>query len=131
MSESNPSKLSAHINELRKRVFYVLITLTVVFAVLFPFSGSLYHYLAQPLLEHLPKGQQLIATGLASTFFTPIKLVMLVALFISMPCLLYQVWMFIAPGLYKNERRLLWPLMAFSIALHTERPTQRHKRHTQ
>jgi sec-independent protein translocase protein TatC len=79
----------------------------VVLLCLLPFANKLYALLAQPLLDKLPKGGQLIATQVASPFFAPMKLAFFVALVLAMPWLLYQAWAFVAPGLYRREKR--WP----------------------
>jgi sec-independent protein translocase protein TatC len=89
----------------------------VVLLCLLPFANRLYALLAQPLLAHLPKGGQMVAIEVASPFFTPLKLSFFVALMIAMPVVLYQAWAFVAPGLYKHEKRLAMPLLASSVAL--------------
>ena len=82
-----------------------------------PFANTLYGLLAQPLLDKLPKGGQLIATQVASPFFAPMKLAFFAALMVSMPWLLYQVWAFVAPGLFRREKKLALPLLGSALAL--------------
>jgi sec-independent protein translocase protein TatC len=89
----------------------------LLFVALLPFANRLYAWLAQPLLQKLPKGGQLIAVDVASPFFAPVKLTFFVALVVAMPWLLYQLWSFVAPGLYKRERRLAVPLLASALML--------------
>jgi sec-independent protein translocase protein TatC len=114
---SPPSRLIDHLIELRTRLLRATAGLVLVFVALLPFANRLYALLAQPLLEKLPKGGQLIATDVASPFFAPVKLTFFVALFACMPWLLYQLWAFVAPGLYRREKRLALPLLASSLLL--------------
>jgi sec-independent protein translocase protein TatC len=111
------SRLIAHLIELRSRLLRAIGGLLLVLIALLPFANKLYAWLAQPLLDKLPAGGRLIATQVASPFFTPMKLAFCVALMASMPWLLYQLWAFVAPGLYKRERRLALPLLASALAL--------------
>ena len=106
-----------HLVELRARLLRGVAGLVLVFVALLPFANRLYTWLAQPLLDKLPRGGQLIAVEVASPFFAPIKLAFFVALVVAMPWLLYQAWAFVAPGLYKRERRLAFPLLASALAL--------------
>jgi sec-independent protein translocase protein TatC len=107
----------SHLMELRDRLLRAVLVILVVFLALFSFSNELYSLLAEPLLIHLPTGSSMIATEVASPFLTPFKLAMMSAIFISMPFLLYQLWAFIAPGLYKHEKSLAFPLLFSSIIL--------------
>ena len=107
----------SHLVELRDRLLRAVLVILVIFLALFSFSGELYSLLAEPLLIHLPTGSSMIATEVASPFLTPFKLAMMSAIFISMPFLLYQLWAFIAPGLYKHEKSLAFPLLFSSIIL--------------
>jgi sec-independent protein translocase protein TatC len=109
--------LVAHLLELRTRLLRGVAGLLVALACLLPFANTLYALLAQPLLDKLPKGGQLIATQVASPFFTPMKLAFFAALMIAMPWLLYQAWAFVAPGLYRREKKLALPLLASALAL--------------
>jgi sec-independent protein translocase protein TatC len=111
------SRLIAHLIELRSRLLRATGGLLLVLVALLPFANRLYAWLAQPLLAKLPAGGRLIATQVASPFFAPLKLAFCVALVASMPWLLYQAWAFVAPGLYKREKRLALPLLASALAL--------------
>jgi sec-independent protein translocase protein TatC len=106
-----------HLVELRDRLLRVVLAVLCFLVVLFPFANDLYAVLAEPLLRHLPEGTSMIATQVASPFLTPFKLTLVLSIFLAMPVVLYQVWSFIAPGLYKHERRLVFPLMLTSSVL--------------
>lgn len=103
--------------ELRRRLLRSVLVLALLFLSLAYFSNTLYHWLALPLLRHLPAGGHLIATEVVAPLWIPFKFSMVVALFLALPFLIYQVWAFIAPALYVRERRLLWPLLFLSTAL--------------
>ena len=107
----------SHLVELRDRLLRAVLVVLVIFLALFTFSNDLYSLLAEPLLIHLPQGSSMIATEVASPFLTPFKLAMMAAIFIGMPFILYQLWAFIAPGLYKHEKSLAFPLLFSSIIL--------------
>ena len=109
--------LIAHLLELRSRLLRGAAGLLLVLLVLLPFANTLYAWLAQPLLEKLPAGGQLIATEVASPFFAPLKLAFFVAVVLAMPWLLYQAWAFVAPGLYRREKRLALPLLSSALLL--------------
>lgn len=109
--------LVAHLLELRSRLLRGLAGLAVMLLCLLPFANTLYARLAQPLLDKLPAGSQLIATQVASPFFAPMKLAFFVALVLAMPWLLYQVWAFVAPGLYRREKKLALPLLSSALLL--------------
>jgi len=109
--------LIGHLVELRGRLLRILICIAVVFLCLFPFANDLYELLAKPLLSHLPQGSSMIATEVASPFLAPFKFAMVLAFFASIPFVLYQIWAFIAPGLYRNERRIIVPLLFSSSVL--------------
>ncbi len=113
----NVMPLVAHLTELRTRLLRCVMTVLVIFAGLFYFAQDIYALVAAPLRAYLPEGATMIATGVASPFLTPCKLTMVVSLFLSMPVILQQIWGFIAPGLYKHEKRIAVPLMIASIAL--------------
>ncbi|MDY0979460.1 MULTISPECIES: twin-arginine translocase subunit TatC [Stenotrophomonas] len=116
-NESPESGLIEHLIELRARLMRALIGLGVVLLGLMPFSRQIYTWLAQPLISQLPNGQSMIATNPAGAFFAPLKLTFFVAVFIAVPWLLYQLWAFVAPGLYAREKRLAVPLLATSVLL--------------
>ncbi len=107
----------AHLIELRDRLIRGVVAVLVVFVVLFPFSNAIYTYVAQPLMEQLPQGSSMIATEVATPFLTPFRLALVAAVFVAMPYLLYQMWAFVAPGLYRHEKRLAVPLLVSSIVL--------------
>ena len=109
--------LIAHLLELRSRLLRGAAGLLLVLLALLPFANTLYAWLAQPLLEKLPAGGQLIATEVASPFFAPLKLAFFVAVVLAMPWLLYQAWAFVAPGLYRREKRLALPLLSSALLL--------------
>ncbi len=100
-----------HLLELRSRLLHAVLAVLVVFCSMIYFANDIYEYVSLPLLSTMPEGGQMIATDVASSFFAPFKLTIVLAIFISMPYILYQIWSFIAPGLYKNEKRLVAPLM--------------------
>lgn len=106
-----------HLIELRDRLLRVVLAVLVIVIVLLPFANTLYSFLAEPLLRHMPAGTTMIATEVASPFLTPFKLALVTAVFLSMPVVLYQAWAFVAPGLYQHERRFALPLLVSSILL--------------
>lgn len=106
-----------HLVELRDRLIRVVIAVLVIFFCLFPFANDIYTMVASPLMAHLPAGTSMIATEVASPFLTPFKLSLVAAIFISMPYSLFQLWSFIAPGLYRHEKRMLVPLVVSSTVL--------------
>lgn len=108
--------LLSHLIELRSRLVKIMAAVLGFFVVLLPFAQRIFELVAQPLVAVLP-GQQMIATDVASPLLTPFKLTFFVALFIAMPVVLYQVWAFVAPGLYMKEKRFAFPLLASSILL--------------
>lgn len=109
--------LVAHLTELRTRLLRCVLAVLVIFAGLFYFAQDIYALVAAPLRAYLPEGATMIATGVASPFLTPFKLTMVVSLFLSMPVILQQIWGFIAPGLYKHEKRIAVPLLIASVIL--------------
>jgi len=123
MSEQTPHQaqhdlpLISHLLELRNRLLKVIVVILVVFLGLVYFANDIYHYIAIPLTSQLPEGSSMIATGVATPFFTPIKLTLVLSIFVTIPAILYQVWAFIAPGLYKQERKLIAPLVISSALL--------------
>jgi sec-independent protein translocase protein TatC len=109
--------LFSHLIELRSRLMRAIVTIALVLLALIPIANRLYAELAAPLVARLPQGAHLIATEVASPFVTPLKLAFYAALFISMPMILYQLWAFVSPGLYKHEKRLARPLLAAALVL--------------
>ena len=108
--------LLSHLIELRGRLLIIAVAVLVAFIILLPFSRDIFTLVSEPLREVLP-GNAMIATAVASPLLTPFKLTFFAALFLVMPVVLFQVWNFIAPGLYKNEKRFAIPLLATSIVL--------------
>jgi sec-independent protein translocase protein TatC len=107
----------SHLVELRDRLIRALIAIGIVFICLFPWAKELYALLAQPLLATLPQGGQMIATDVIGVFLVPMKVALMVAFLIALPYVLYQVWAFVAPGLYAHEKRLALPLVTASVLL--------------
>jgi sec-independent protein translocase protein TatC len=109
--------LMSHLLELRMRLMKAVLAVIAVFVCLVPFTNDVFEFVSKPLREALPEGSQMIVTDVAAPFLTPFKTTFFVALFIAMPVVLFQIWQFVAPGLYKREKRLAIPLMASSIVL--------------
>ncbi len=109
--------LLAHLIELRQRLLSAMTGVLLIFLPLAFYAQKIYHFLAKPLLRLLPPGSAMIATEVASPFFVPFKLAGLLAFALALPWVLYQLWAFIAPGLYRNERRLVVPLLMSSTLL--------------
>jgi sec-independent protein translocase protein TatC len=109
--------LMSHLLELRDRLMKGLLALLVVFIPCALYANTLYSFIARPLLAKLPQGTTLIATGVVTPFMTPFKLAFYAAIFVAMPVLLYQIWAFVAPGLYKREKRFAVPLLVSSVVL--------------
>ncbi|MGP1871291.1 MAG: twin-arginine translocase subunit TatC [Arsenophonus sp.] len=110
----DPQPLISHLSELRRRILYSISTITVVYLAIVCFSNDIYNFIALPLIKQLPLSSYMSATDIASTFFIPIKLTFMVAIFISIPVILYHLWAFVVPALYKHERRLMLPLLISS-----------------
>ena len=108
--------LLSHLVELRGRLLKISAAVVIIFIGLLPFSTRIFTLVSEPLREVLPGGA-MIATQVASPLLTPFKLTLFVALFIAMPVVLYQIWAFVAPGLYRKEKRFAMPLLASSIVL--------------
>ena len=109
--------LISHLIELRDRLLYSIIAVALAFFALVPFANEVYALIAGPLMAVLPPGMSMIATDVASPFLTPLKFALAAAVTVTIPFLLYQVWAFVAPGLYKHERRMVMPLLVSSILL--------------
>ena len=107
----------SHLIELRDRLLRMVIAILIAFVVLFPFANDIYTFVAEPIRAVLPEGATMIATQVASPFLTPFKLALVAAVFLSMPYLLFQIWGFVAPGLYQHEKRFALPLVGSSIVL--------------
>jgi sec-independent protein translocase protein TatC len=121
LEQSRPNdqemSLIAHLMELRDRLVRSVLAIIIVFLALFPFANDLYSFIAEPLTSHLPQGSSMMAIGVISPFLTPLKLALIAAIFFSMPYLLFQLWGFIAPALYQNEKRLAGPMLLASTFL--------------
>ena len=117
MAVEDTQPLISHLIELRKRLLNCIIAVLVIFLALVYFANDIYQLVAAPLISQMPLGATMIATDVASPFFTPIKLTIMVSVILSAPVILYQVWAFVAPALYKHERRLVVPLLVSSTLL--------------
>lgn len=122
MSEQPPEDdqempLVAHLAELRTRLLRCVAAVLLIFAGLFYFAKNIYTFVSEPLRRFLPEGASMIATDVASPFLTPFKMTLVVSLFLAMPVILQQAWGFIAPGLYRHERKIALPLLASSVLL--------------
>ena len=106
-----------HLIELRDRLLKAMAALFIVFFILFYWAGDIYSLLAAPLIAALPEGATMIAVEVAAPFFVPVKVTLFASLVVALPFVLYQIWAFIAPGLYKHEKRLVVPLIATSTML--------------
>lgn len=109
--------LLTHLVEMRDRLLRAVLAVLIIFLGVFYFANDLYHIVATPLLDRLPEGASMISTKPAGTFFTPMKLALVLSIFAAMPFILYQMWAFIAPGLYTHERKLILPLLFSSTLL--------------
>jgi len=115
--EDQEAPFLSHLVELRDRLLRAVLGVLVIFLLLFPFASEIYTFLSGPLTAHLPEGTSMIAVEVASPFLVPFKLVMLLAVVIAAPYILYQAWSFVAPGLYLHERRLVMPIVSSSVLL--------------
>jgi len=109
--------LVSHLVELRTCLIRSALSILLIFICLVPFAQRIFTLIATPLMDRLPEGATMIATQVASPFLTPFKMCLFVAVFLSMPVILYQIWGFIAPGLYRKEKRFAFPLLLSSILL--------------
>jgi sec-independent protein translocase protein TatC len=116
-TEQGSESFLSHLVELRDRLLRAIIALLVAFLCLVPWSKDIYRWLALPMLSQLPQGVAMIATEVTSPFFIPIKVTLLAAVVLALPVILYQVWAFVAPGLYAHEKRLVGPLVLASTVL--------------
>lgn len=121
MGDSVKDTFVSHLVELRNRIVYSLLAFGVVLLPLVTppwfLAGKLYDILALPMMDALPQGSKMIATGVIAPFFIPLKIAMLAAFLVALPFILYQLWMFVAPGLYKHEKRFVLPLIVSSTLL--------------
>ncbi len=115
--EETAQPFISHLIELRNRLLKVVVCVLVIFLGLSVYANDIYSFLAGPLLKHMPQNSTMIAIDVASPFLTPFKLALIVAVFISVPVILYQFWAFVAPGLYKREQRMIFPLLIASTLL--------------
>lgn len=116
-NQNTMQPIIAHLIELRTRFLRSLIVVVVIFIALLYFSNDIYEIVAQPLVEVLPANSHMIATNVVAPFFTPIKLTVFVSIFLSIPYLLFEIWGFIAPALYQNEKKMILPLVFSSTIL--------------
>lgn len=116
-TEHAQAPLIEHLIELRSRLMRAVIAVVLIFLALYAFSNDIYAFVADPLMALLPEGSQMIATEVASPFLAPFKLTLVVAVFVAIPFVLHQMWAFIAPGLYENEKHLAIPLLMSSVGL--------------
>ncbi|MGV6807240.1 MAG: twin-arginine translocase subunit TatC [bacterium] len=115
--KENTAPLLAHLVELRDRILRCLLAIALIFISLAYFANDIYVFVSQPLLDLLPEGSQMIATEVASPFFAPFKLTLVLSIILAMPVILYQLWAFVAPGLYHREKLIVVPIFASSVAL--------------
>ncbi len=116
-STDQPLPLVAHLTELRDKLLRAMLAVLIMFICLFPFANEIYTFVSKPLRALLPEGATMIATEVASPFLTPFKLTLVAAIFLVIPYVLYQIWSFIAPGMYRHEKRLAIPLLVSSVLL--------------
>lgn len=109
--------LMEHLIELRDRLLHIVLSVLILFLALFAFSEEIFTFTAEPLLQLMPDGTSMIATGVTSPFLVPFKLVLMLSVLIAIPYILHQIWGFVAPGLYKSEKRLVVPLLTSSVLL--------------
>lgn len=115
--EQSQQTLVHHLLELRTRILHSFLAVVIIFASLFAFANDIYEFVAAPLQKFLPEDSKMIATDVASPFLTPFKLTLLLSLVLAVPFILYQIWAFVAPALYKNEKRIAMPLFISSVVL--------------
>lgn len=115
--DDKPQPLVAHLTELRDRLLRGILAILLVFCALFYFANDIYAFVSKPLRALLPEGSTMIATEVASPFLTPFKLTLVASVFIAVPYLFYQLWSFVAPGMYRKEKRFAIPLLLSSVLL--------------
>ena len=116
-STDQTQPLVEHLLELRRRLVYAAMGVALCFIAIVPFAQQLYAFVAQPLMSVLPENTSMIATDVVAPFFVPIKVAMMAAFLVTLPNTLYQIWAFVAPALYQNEKRLIAPLILSSVTL--------------
>ena len=109
--------LMSHLLELRNRLVRACLSVVVVFLCLSPFMKTIFDFLSKPLMVALPEGAKMLATGVVAPFFVPLKVTLFLAFLLALPYVLYQMWAFIAPGLYKREKRLVFPILFSSVMM--------------
>jgi sec-independent protein translocase protein TatC len=117
LGENQEQGFIDHLMELRDRLLRIVLYVLVCFLLLFSFANDLYHYLSLPVISNLPEGSQMIATGIISPFATPLKLALVMSFYLAMPGIIFEIWAFVAPGLYRHEKKLALPLIVSSAAL--------------
>ncbi len=113
--ENTQETFISHLVELRSRLMRAIIAVVIVLLCLFPWAKEIYAFLAAPLLKALPQGSTMIATDVTGTFLVPLKVTLMAAFLIALPYVLYQMWAFVAPGLYRHEQRLAVPVIVSSV----------------
>lgn len=117
LNENTELTLIEHLLELRRRLLWVLGVWLLCFIAMVPFAQKIYTFMAEPLLVNLPAGNHMIATEVIAPFFVPIKVTLMASFIMTLPHSLYQIWAFVAPGLYRHEKRLIMPLLIASLLL--------------
>jgi sec-independent protein translocase protein TatC len=117
MNNAPQDTFISHLVELRDRLLRAIVAVILVFVCLMPWAGGIYDLLAQPMMQALPEGTRMIATGVVTPFFVPVKVTLMVAFVLALPVVLFQAWAFVAPGLYAHEKRLALPLVVGSTLL--------------
>ncbi|MFT5283579.1 MAG: sec-independent protein translocase protein TatC [Yoonia sp.] len=115
--QKNEMPLLSHLIELRARLIKAVLTIILLFVALIAFANEIYLILVEPLMKQLPENSEMVATGLIDPFFTPFKLVLILSFFLAVPMVLHQIWSFVAPGLYKGERKFGRAILLSSIVL--------------
>jgi sec-independent protein translocase protein TatC len=113
--DSSQETFISHLIELRSRLLHSIVAVVIVLVALFPWAKDIYALLARPLLKALPQGSTMIATDVTGTFLVPLKVTLMAAFLIALPYVLYQIWAFVAPGLYQHEKRLAMPVIVSSV----------------
>ncbi len=113
----NEQSVIDHLIELRSRLLKAVLTVTVLIFIMFPFASEIYAIIAKPVVANLATGTKMIATGVLSPFLTPFKMVIILAIILSMPMIIYQLWAFVAPGLYRREKQIAIPILLSGIIL--------------